>query len=101
MTAGDDKCRGCGQPIEWVRMASGKWNPLNPDPDPARGNVLVCDDPGLAASHDTHVGRAVALGPDAARHARESGRDVHLSHFATCPARGRFRKSDRKGQGGP
>ena len=79
-------CRGCGTLIYWVVMESGKRNPLNPEPDAERGNILIPDD----------GSRARSLGLDAAAGARAQGRELYLSHFATCPARAKFRKKDRK-----
>lgn len=72
-------------------MASGKRAPLNRDPDPARGTVLICDEDD-ARNLDTLPGRAVALGKIDAIVEREAGTDLYLSHFATCPAAARRRR---------
>lgn len=81
-------CRGCGTLIYWTVMESGKRNPLNPEPDAERGNIELPD--------GEQRTRARALGADAAAGARAQGRTLYLSHFATCPKRGSFRKKDRK-----
>lgn len=41
MTAPDAHCKGCGQPVRWVRTeASGAWLSLDPAPTD-RGNVTL------------------------------------------------------------
>jgi hypothetical protein len=87
------RCRACPQTIRWVVLKSGKRNPLNPDPDPERGNVMIIETDAGARAHGTIVGRAVVLGHQAAAHARGQGVDLYSSHFATCPARQRFRRN--------
>lgn len=79
-------CRACPAPVRWVRMArTGKWNPLDLDPDEERGNVLI-DEAGR--------GHAFANN-DAARGYRLMHPEMdgpYLSHFATCPKRGHFKR---------
>lgn len=29
-----DKCRSCDAPVQWVKTATGKWTPANPDGSP-------------------------------------------------------------------
>lgn len=86
------KCRGCGEAIYWVRMKSGKRNPMNAEPDPERGNVLVVDDEVDVGFYGVPLNTGVPLGADQAAEARTQGTPLYLSHFATCPARARFRK---------
>jgi hypothetical protein len=87
------RCRACPAPVKWVIMASGKRNPLDREPDPERGNVIIVDSDELAAALDVPLGRAVALGGARLKRARETpGRDLYISHFATCPARQQFRQ---------
>ena len=60
-------CRSCGDPVVWVKMASGKANPLDPDPTP-NGNIIV-DDKGngrVQTQYDQPGAR-------------------YVSHFSTCP----------------
>lgn len=86
------RCRACPAQIRWVVMASGKRNPLNVEPDAERGNVLIIESEVDADLYGVAVGRAVALGPLEASAEREKGSDLFLSHFATCPNRGQFRR---------
>lgn len=68
-------------------MASGKRAPLNRDPDPERGNVILCDEDDSRLL-EIPPGRAVQLGRvDAILERARGERDLYLSHFATCPAR--------------
>lgn len=89
-------CRACGASIRWHVMKSGKRNPMNPDPDDVRGNVLVVQSDDQAAQYGTEVGRAVVLPPLVAASERSKGTELLLSHFATCPKRGEFGR--RKGR---
>jgi hypothetical protein len=59
--------------------ASGKKNPLDPDPTPD-GNILITGD------------EATVLKGEALGQARKDGLDLYLSHFATCPQRMSFKK---------
>ncbi len=92
------RCRSCDAPIRWLVMKTGKRNPMNPDPDPDRGNVLEVATDHEARVHGTIVGRGVALNNDDAKVARALGRELLLSHFVTCPNRAEHakRKKDRK-----
>lgn len=81
-------CRGCKATVLWAVMESGKRNPLNPEPDAERGNIRVPDDYPLT--------KAKALGAELAAGQRAMGERLYLSHFASCPERGKFRKSERK-----
>lgn len=75
-TCRDQTCRA---PIRMVATAAGRWMPLDRDPDPA-GNVEL--------RHDGQRIVAVVLGkgdpgtPDTER---------WMPHWATCPARQRFK----------
>lgn len=66
------KCKSCGKPIQWIKMASGKMMPRD-----AGLYMLKSGETGLFVTDDGHVERVT-----------QTGRDVqggHLSHFATCP----------------
>lgn len=80
------RCKSCPDDVTWVVMArTGKRAPLNAEPDPERGNVLIAnaDD---AEIFKVDVGQAITLAGDALTEERASGRDLYLNHFATCPA---------------
>lgn len=84
MSRSTPRCRSCKQQIRWVTMKSGKANPVDPDPDPARGNVLIVEGATEAAFYGADEGRGVTLG-HAAAEAERPTRDLYLSHFVTCP----------------
>lgn len=75
-------CRGCGRPIRWARTESGSRMPL--DLDPTRdGTIVVIDD------------SARVLSPIEAAIVKGATGVLFVSHFATCPDAGAFRKKTR------
>lgn len=83
-------CRACPAEIRMVRLDTGRWNPLNPEPDAERGNVIL-------EGNEATIGRV--LGTEEAVARRLAGEPLYLSHFATCPKRDKFRKADRRRSG--
>ncbi len=76
-------CRGCGAPMRWVTMAaSGKKNPLNPEPDRVRGNVEIRPD---------GTGQVIT-DPEDLKTLRADPQGLFLSHFVSCPAAKSFKK---------
>ena len=75
------RCKACGAPIVWIKLASGKNMPCDPESieyeeDPTGPMILVVKD-----------GRVI--------HARESADSKqygYISHYATCPAAKQFRR---------
>ena len=83
-------------PVRWVRMLSGKRNPLNPDPDEHRGNVMIVEDEEEAVEFPgSRVGTGVWLRPETADAIREH-RYLYLSHFETCSNRQAWRESPQR-----
>lgn len=80
-----DTCRSCGAEIRWVTMAfSSKSAPLNAEPDRNKGNVVIVG---------SNVGILIGgLNDEARERAEKHGVEFHLSHFATCPQREKWRK---------
>lgn len=80
------RCRGCGAEISWIRMKSGKMIPVDPSPtfivDGTGTDVVVTSD-GIIANGIPCPGE-----PPAGK------RLGWVSHFATCPMAGRFRRRD-------
>lgn len=74
-------CRECGQPIRWAQTGRGRTIPLDRDPVPT-GNLVLLPVSGEAVS--LRAGSAVA-----------PGTPRYLSHIATCPQAGLFRKTKR------
>ncbi|MCA1570153.1 MAG: hypothetical protein LC798_07495 [Chloroflexi bacterium] len=72
-------CRRCNLPITWVRTVANKAMPIDPAPS-IRGNITMTG------------GRAMVLTKPEVAAAREQGRQLYVSHFATCP-RGRKARS--------
>lgn len=73
-------CRSCGADIEWVRTSKGNM-PLDLEPNPA-GNAVV------------HSRDRITVYPSAERAAAAGVRleDLRISHFATCPESGAWRR---------
>jgi len=83
-------CKGCGAAIAWVRLTSGKSNPVDPDRYltiqlETTGNEILVTDEG-------EVVRGSTVGPREAQHLPNI-RTGRRSHFATCPAAKSFRKA--------
>ena len=76
-----DLCRSCRQPVRWVRMAaSGRANPLDPEPS-GRGNIVILED-----------GRGLVVVGQRLDERRAQGVPLYLSHFATCVSAAEHRK---------
>lgn len=75
-------CRSCNQPIEWIKLESGKFQPVDLDyleaTDCKTGDVLVTDS-----------GKVLKF-TDENKHTGMKGR---ISHFATCPDANKWRKN--------
>lgn len=83
-----DRCRSCNAPIRWaVSLASGKALPLDEAPTD-RGNVWLHE----AGEEGGNVDVAEVLAGDKLGRARNAGVALYLSHFATCPDAGKWRK---------
>ena len=79
-----DKCRGCGAPIVWVPMTGGKSMPCDVEQvryrarKGAKGKIVTPNGEVLSADIDVAPEEATGIG--------------YVSHFATCPAAGEFRR---------
>jgi hypothetical protein len=76
-------CRSCHAPVLWVTFASGGRNPLDLEPDPVYGDIMVVE----REHTDRRIWR-IALkltNEDLRREAIELGIPLRRSHFATCP----------------
>ena len=73
-----DVCRSCKAPVLWAVTERGRPMPVDPDRVP-NGNLNLLD--------DEHGGAplAVVVKPDPAV-------ERYVSHFATCPQRGDWRR---------
>lgn len=71
-------CRSCGASIVFVRNktldAKSKWLILDPDPVPT-GNIAV----------NPYRRTGTVLSGDALTQSRDTGRDLHQTHFRSCP----------------
>jgi len=76
-------CRSCGAEIKFIKMKSGKWNPVNP------GARTIIKDGGkevlVTESGELISGTFASLEEGA----NGSG---YVSHFATCPYAGSHRR---------
>ena len=64
-----DRCTSCKAEVIFGLMESGRWMPFDAQPDPRGEWQLFGDTP-----------RAVHVPAE-----RRDGRQLHTSHFATCP----------------
>lgn len=84
-------CEACGAPIVWAQTVNEKLMPVDAEPTRA-GNVLLGDD---APTAQPRLREATVLGARQALDARDAGRTLYKSHFATCPSAGQFRRKKR------
>lgn len=77
------RCKGCGAEIDWIKTHTGKNMPVNPTP------VFVAVDDGddvfVTDEGDVIHGRAMLTDDGSAEVA-------FVSHWATCPVAGQFRR---------
>ena len=77
-------CRGCGAPIVWIPTPGGKSMPCDAEPvqyrerKGAKGKVVTPNGEVLSADVGVAPEEATGVG--------------YISHFATCPAAGKFRR---------
>ena len=78
------KCKGCGAEIIWVKTASGKAMPCDPElvtyKQRTLGQMKIVTPNGEVLSGDPEADPVQATGLG------------YISHFATCPAADRFRR---------
>lgn len=67
-------CNGCGQPINWIKTAAGKWMPIDTE-------ITVSDGTDLLYVDEITGFKKL-----------EAGRKGYKSHFSTCPDAKKFRK---------
>lgn len=81
-------CRGCGKPIIWIRMHSGKKIPVDLEEvayeQKAGGSLKIVTPNGevLSAERPADPQKATGIG--------------YISHFATCPKADAFRKREAR-----
>lgn len=74
----NNRCDSCSAPIIWAFTERGKKIPLDPDPDP-KGNMVL--------DNNADDGTVIAVYAK-----EEDSRARYVSHFATCPDAGMWRK---------
>jgi hypothetical protein len=82
----EPECKDLG-PLVWVRLHGAKSpaaKPLNPTPDPERGNIRITVTGGV------EEGRV--LSGDELAWAKRNGEDLFLSHFVTCAGSAKYRQ---------
>jgi hypothetical protein len=78
------RCRSCNGAVIWTtNVQTGKRMPVNPTPR-LGGNVV------LTSGNDGPEARV--LPPSEVKARQERGIELHVSHFATCPQAGSWRK---------
>jgi hypothetical protein len=73
-------CRSCGAEIQWVRTAKGAM-PLDAEPT-ERGNIVVHRADQITVYPSAEIAAAAGVRPE----------DLRISHFATCPESGAWRR---------
>lgn len=81
-----DHCSACPGRIVWTVTPTGARNPIDYAPSD-EGNVLVMQPQGLGQM------LSVTLSKEGLELARARGLPLHLSHWATCPEREKFKRS--------
>ena len=74
-------CKACGAPIIWIKLQSGKSMPCDAMPihfQPYGGYLKLISDDGIVFNNCAACDESELVG--------------YMSHFATCPAAGQFRK---------
>lgn len=78
------KCKGCGQPIVWIKTETGKNMPCDPDTvvywakAKAAGKVITPNGEVISCVFEGDLSKATGIG--------------YISHYATCPQAAQFRK---------
>ena len=78
------KCRGCGAKIEFIKLTTGKSIPVNPSPiyvENKTGKDVIITTDGRVTSGVLYTGADGTM--------LTKG---YISHFATCPMAGMFRR---------
>lgn len=78
-------CRSCSARVVWIRTQSGKRMPLDADPSPKGDFVIV--------KHIDGGTLAVLVTPKTVEFYHDI-KERYLSHFATCPDAGKWRRRD-------
>jgi hypothetical protein len=78
MTPRLDNCRSCSAPIVWIKLTGGRRMPIDPDPVEG-GNIRAWPERGTGEVLSA-TGIEQADGP------------LYVSHFATCPQAGEWRR---------
>jgi len=81
-------CRGCGAPIEWIKMASGKMMPCDAQ------KVLYWKNDGAKTKIVTQDGNVISA--ELSGDQKEATGYGFVSHYATCPEANHFRRRDHE-----
>ena len=85
-------CKGCGEPIKWIRSNRGKLIPCDPEPEvmylkpmpPGERITLILEDGSTVSGYRADRYESGTLKTEG-----------YLSHFGTCPHAEQFRKKAR------
>ncbi len=78
------RCRSCGAEILWIKMASGKAMPVDPDQVPywerrgGQGKIITPNGEVISCDLEGDIQEATGIG--------------YISHFSTCPNADAHRK---------
>lgn len=77
------KCRSCGADMLWIKLKSGKYNPV----DPFKHTMIKGEGKDFLITEDGEVIKGTLASYE--KGANASG---YISHFATCPNSNQHRK---------
>jgi hypothetical protein len=80
-------CQSCNARILWAVTSTGRAMPVDYDPTPNTGNLIVTMD-GTRVVVTFHANNAAAV-------AAAAGRPVRTPHHATCPQAGSWRSKQK------
>lgn len=85
---GPSRCRACGASIIWALTDRGKRAPIDAEPNPERGNMVLWYDDGGDAAGEPRVSSVASV--ELITGGTVPMRERRLNHFATCPEADRF-----------
>lgn len=81
------QCRSCGADVIRAVTVNGKETPVNAEPDPEKGNMV------LLRARERPLALVISnLNDEAREAAKREGVPLFLSHFADCPDADKWRK---------
>lgn len=88
-----EPCKSCGAPIAWLNhQRTNRPAPIETDVNPA-GNVIATDVTGAICSAESATHYRIATKDERERWRVSVDGPIYASHFSSCPAAARHRRS--------